>query len=145
MRLYAVYQVAKGQSSRKLEELYNTSFKQITNWVHRFEAEGLEGLKDKKGRGRKDRLTAVQKQRLSELLGTPPADHGYNTATWTGPLLLDWIKKEFGVAYKKAQVYNIVKSLGYSYQKGRGTFPEADQGQQEHFITTIKKNSAGGQ
>jgi transposase len=57
-------------------------------------------------------------------------------------LLLDWIKKEFGVEYKKAQVYNIVKSLGYSYQKGRGTFPEADQGQQEDFITTIKKTSA---
>jgi transposase len=142
VRLYAVYQVARGQSSRKLEELYHTSFKQITNWVHRFEAEGLEGLKDKKGRGRKDRLTAVQKQRLSDLLQTPPADHGYNTATWTGPLLLDWIKKEFGVEYKKAQVYNIVKSLGYSYQKGRGTFPEADQGQQEDFITTIKKTSA---
>jgi transposase len=72
VRLYAVYQVARGQSSRKLEELYNTSFKQITNWVHRFEAEGLEGLKDKKGRGRKDRLDAVQKQRLSDLLQTPP-------------------------------------------------------------------------
>ena len=42
LRLYAVYQVARGQSSRKLEELYNTSFKQITNWVHRFEAEGLD-------------------------------------------------------------------------------------------------------
>ena len=52
IRLYAVYQVALGQPSRKLEELYNTSFKQITNWVHRFEREGIEGLKDKEGRGR---------------------------------------------------------------------------------------------
>ena len=31
IRLYAIYQVALGQPSRKLEELYNTSFKQITN------------------------------------------------------------------------------------------------------------------
>ncbi|MCH8569298.1 MAG: hypothetical protein LAT67_13570, partial [Balneolales bacterium] len=37
LRLYAVYQVALGQPSRKLEDLYQTSFKQITNWVHRFE------------------------------------------------------------------------------------------------------------
>ena len=36
IRLYAVYQVSLGQASRKLESLYNTSFKQITNWVHRF-------------------------------------------------------------------------------------------------------------
>ncbi len=47
LRLYAVYQVSLGKPSRKLEELYNTSFKQITNWVHRFEKEGLEGLRDK--------------------------------------------------------------------------------------------------
>ena len=52
IRLYAVYQVALGQPSRKLEELYNTSFKQITNWVHRFEEDGIEGLRDKEGRGR---------------------------------------------------------------------------------------------
>ena len=36
LRLYAIYQVSLGQPSRKLEDLYNTSFKQITNWVHRF-------------------------------------------------------------------------------------------------------------
>jgi Trp operon repressor len=34
-RLYAVYQVSLGQPSRKLKDVYNTSFKQITNWVHR--------------------------------------------------------------------------------------------------------------
>ncbi len=41
IRLYSVYQVSLGQPSRKLEALYNTSFKQITNWVHRFEAAGV--------------------------------------------------------------------------------------------------------
>ena len=32
IRLYAIYQVSLGQPSRKLEELYNTSFKQITHF-----------------------------------------------------------------------------------------------------------------
>jgi len=65
LRLYAVYQVSLGKPSRKLEELYNTSFKQITNWVHRFEKEGLEGLRDKPGRGRKSRLSEAQREVLS--------------------------------------------------------------------------------
>src|ERR1017187_2363364 len=56
IRLYAIYQVSLGQPSRKLEELYNTSFKQITNWVHRFEIAGINGLRDKEGRGRKSKL-----------------------------------------------------------------------------------------
>jgi transposase len=142
LRLYAVYQVAKGQSSRKLEDLYGTSFKQITNWVHRFEQEGLDGLRDKKGRGRKDRMTLAQKQEVAMLLKKEsPIKFGFNTATWTGPLLIDWIKKEFKIEYKKAQIYTIIKSLGFSYQKGKGIFPEAQAGQQAQFKKHIKKNS----
>ena len=140
LRLYAVYQVAKGQSSRKLEDLYNTSFKQITNWVHRFEADGLDGLRDKVGRGRKDKLTLSQKQQIAALLKNElPTKYGFNTATWTGPLLIRWVKKEFKVEYKKAQIYNIIKALGFSYQKGKGIFPEADQEKQEVFKNTLKK------
>ena len=141
LRLYAVYQVSLGQSSRKLEELYNTSYKQITNWVHRFEKEGIEGLKDKEGRGRTARLTAEQRERIRTLLREDPAKSGYNTATWTGPMLIEWIQKEYGIAYKKAQIYNIIKSLGYTYQKGRGVFPEADAEKQEAFKEALKKTA----
>ena len=142
IRLYAVYQVARGQSSRKLEDLYNTSFKQITNWVHRFEKEGLEGLKDKEGRGRKDRLTLIQKQEITMVLKNElPTKYGFNTATWTGPLLINWIKKEFKIEYKKAQIYNIIKALGFSYQKGKGIFPEANKEKQENFKNALKKTS----
>jgi transposase len=142
IRLYAIYQVALGQPSRKLEELYNTSFKQITNWVHQFEKEGIEGLKDKAGRGRKSKLDAEQLSRIKDLLLTEsPTDHGYNTSTWTGPLLIDWIARQYGLEYKKAQIYNIIKSLGFSYQKGKGIFPEADKQKQEIFKDGLKKTA----
>lgn len=142
IRLYAVYQVAKGQPSRKLEDLYNTSFKQITNWVHRFEKEGIEGLKDKTGRGRTARLSELQRERVSDLLSKElPTAHGYNSATWTGPMLIEWIKSHFQISYKKAQIYNIIKSLGFSYQKGKGIFPETDQIKQEAFKDALKKTA----
>lgn len=142
LRLYAVYQVAQGQPSRKLEELYQTSFKQITNWVHRFEQEGIDGLKDKPGRGRKPSLTPDQMEVLSDLLlNESPVGHGYNTETWTGPILIDWVGKKFGVEFKKAQIYNIVKRLGFSYQKAKGFYPEADPKAQEEFKDGLKKTS----
>ena len=140
LRLYAVYQVALGQPSRKLEELYQTSFKQITNWVHRFEQEGIEGLKDRPGRGRKPSLSPEQMGDLSDLLlNVSPVDHGYNTETWTGPILIDWVRKSFGIEFKKAQIYNIVKQLGFSYQKAKGFYPEADKKAQEDFKNNVKK------
>lgn len=142
IRLYAVYQVSLGKPSRELEEVYNTSFKQILNWVHRFEKEGIEGLRDKPGRGRKSRLTQEQKARLHDLLlNEDPCEHDYNTETWTGPLVIDWIKKHFQVEFKKAQIYNILKSLGFTYQKARGFYPEADPQKQEEFKDTLKKTS----
>lgn len=142
IRLYAVYQVSMGQSSRKLEDLYNTSFKQITNWVHRFEKEGIAGLKDKKGRGRTARLNEGQRNRIAALLSNePPTDHGYNSGTWTGPMLIEWIEKHYQIIYKKAQIYNIIKSLGFSYQKGKGIFPETDLAKQDAFKDSLKKTS----
>lgn len=140
LRLYAVYQVSLGTSSRKLEDLYNTSFKQITNWVHRFEEQGIDGLRDKPGRGRKSLLTQEQSDHLRNLmLNESPVAHGYNTETWTGPMIQQYISNKFGINYKKAQVYNIIKLLGFSYQKGKATYPEAQQQAKDEFSEVLKK------
>jgi transposase len=144
IRLYAVYQVSLGGSSRKLRDLYNTSFKQITNWVHQFEKEGIDGLRDKPGRGRKSRLSEGQLEELREmLLNEPPDTKGFNTATWSGPLLKEYIRKQWGIEYKKAQIYNIIKALGFSYQKGSGSYPEADRKAKQDFVEGLKKTVSG--
>lgn len=142
IRLYAVYQVSLGQSTRKLETLYNTSFKQICNWVHRFEESGIEGLRDKPGRGRKCRLSSDQLNELhSVLIDNKPDEFGYNTSTWNGPILIDYIKTKYNVVYKKAQIYNILHSLGFTFQKGRTNYPEADQQKRNEFKEQLKKTS----
>jgi transposase len=110
--------------------------------VHRFEQEGIDGLKDKAGRGRKSSLSSEQMGELSDLLlNESPVGYGYNTETWTGPILIDWVCKRFGVEFKKAQIYNIVKRLGFSYQKAKGFYPEADKEAQEEFKDSLKKTS----
>lgn len=140
IRLYAVYQISKGKASREVEKLYNTSFKQICNWVHQFEQSGIEGLKDKPKSGRKSRL---DKQLLCEiknvLLNNRPDEFGFNTATWNGPLVMELIKTKYGVEYKKAQIYNLLKKLGLTYQKGRAKYPEVDEEKREEFRNTLKK------
>lgn len=139
IRLYAVLQVALGKPSRQVEELFGISFKQVTNWVHRFEEGGVEGLRDREGRGRKSRLSPEALERIDEALAQSPEVFGYNSATWTGPLLGDWIKKEFNVEYKSAQIYNLLRGMGFSHQKSRPVYPEADPEKQEEFKESLKK------
>lgn len=139
-RLMALIQIKKGLSSRKLEELYYKSHSRFCVWVKNFNKKGIEGLKNKPKSGRRPLLTPKQKEELSTVLqDNRPSDFGFNSATWNGPLIKEYIKNEFGVEYKKAQIYNILKALGFTFQKARGRYPEADPLKQEEFAESLKK------
>ncbi len=97
IRLYAVYQLSKGKSSRSLEDLYHVSFKQICNWADRLDAAGIDGLRDKPRIGRPSRLTSGQQEHLRTILLRSPDELGYNTANWSAPLVRDYIQKQYGV------------------------------------------------
>ena len=121
IRLHLVYMVALGNSSRKLSELYHISFKQITNWVHRFEKEGIEGLKDRKGRGRRSALSQEQLMRLKSMVLTEDASkYGFQSTKWTGPMLVQWIEKEYGIKYQKVQIYNLLEKVNIAFKKDKG-------------------------
>jgi transposase len=138
VRLYAVYQVSKGKDVKEIQGMYSASHKSICNWVHRYNAEGIEGLKDRPRFGRPSLLTASQKSELDQLIQNNPLEHGYPTATWTGALVADLVKKKFGVEYKKAQIYNILHSLKFSFQKGKGYYPETEE-RTEEAVEEVKK------
>ncbi len=140
VRLYACYQVSKGKKPKDLEDIYETSFKSICNWVNKLNNGGVEALIDKEKPGRTPKLNAVQKAEIKELiLNKSPEDYHYNSATWTGLLLIDWIKNNYGIEYKKAQIYNILKGLNLTFQKGKGIYPEAIQ--REEKVEALKKTS----
>jgi len=140
VRLYACYQVSLGKRPKELENIYETSFKSICNWVNRLNAGGLEALVDKEKPGRNKRLDSIQLVNVKEIvLNKTPEDFGFNSATWTGPLLISWLKKEYQIEYKKAQIYNILKQLGLTFQKGKGIYPEAID--REEKLSALKKTS----
>jgi transposase len=139
-RLMALIQIKRGMSSRKLEELYFKSHSRFCVWVNNFNKYGIEGLKNKPKSGRKPLLTEEQKEEMkSVLLNNRPENLGFNSATWNGPILIEYIMNKYGVSYKKAQIYNILKQLGFSYQKSKGRYPEAEPLKQKEFVESLKK------
>lgn len=142
MRLMALIQIKKGMSSRQLESFYFKSHSRYCVWVKNFNIKGIDGLKNKPKSGRKPRMTKKQKGELEIVLqNNGPEEFGYNTSTWNGPIIIDYIKKKYDIEYKKAQVYNIIKSLGFSFQKGRPKYPEANEEQRKEFKRLVKKTS----
>ena len=143
-RLALIRLVSNGATLRDAaDDLPFLTHSRIGVWVNRFNNLGVEGLKNKPGRGRAPLLSALQLQELKELvLKKLPSEFGYNTATWTGPLLIEIIKKRFHVSIKKATIYVLLKDrLGLSHQKGKGFYPEASLDERQPIVEAIKKNS----
>jgi transposase len=137
VRLYAVYQIKLGRKAEELEELYNVSHKSICNWVHSYNSSGIEGLKDKFRSGRPSRLSNEHQNKLKEVINAKPEEFGYSGGVWSGPLVINYIQNTFGVSYKKAQVYNLLHKLGFTFQRGKAFYPEASE--RAEAIRAIKK------
>ena len=120
-----------------LEELYHVSHKPICNWVHSYNTFGVEGLKDKARIGRPPRLTDVQRAKLKDVLMESPEKAGYRSGVWSGLVVIDYLQKRFDVTYKKAQVYNLLRGLGFIYQRGRAFYPEVSE--RDESVAAIKK------
>jgi transposase len=139
VRLYAVYQIKLGRTAEELETVYNVSHKSVCNWVHSYNQFGIDGLKEKPRSGRPCRLDDTQMLKLKEVIMDKPENAGYSSGVWSGPIVMDYIQNAFGVCYKKAQIYNLLRRLGFTFQRGRAFYPEASE--RGEAVDAIKKTS----
>jgi len=49
---------------------------------------------------------------------------------------MDYLQTTFDISYKKAQVYNLLRSLGFAYQRGRAFYPVVSE--REEAVEAIK-------
>lgn len=141
LRLFSILPIAKGESSRKAQELLLLSHNQICIWVKRFNEFGLEGLNDRPKTGRKPKITTDQLNWLKNVvLNESPTKFGFNTETWTAPLLVKVVKKHCNIIYSDDMIYVILKKkLGLTQKKGKGFYAEAKPEVREKFVEDLKK------
>ncbi len=120
-RLNMVYHVAKGHSSREVAKWYGVSFKQVVNWVHRFEESGIDGLENRPGRGRKSYIRDGDLEKIKNMiLEKSPHNYGIKTQKWSGPIILRIIKERYDIDYKPTQAYKLIEKMGLQFIKGKG-------------------------
>jgi transposase len=136
LRLLSILPIAKGESSRKAQELLILSHNQICIWVKRLNQFGIEGLKDRPKTGRKSKISAEQLDWLRNVvLNESPKIYGFNTETWTAPLLVIVIEKHCNIVYSDDMVYVLLKKkLGLTHKKGKGFYAEAKKEDREKFV-----------
>lgn len=97
--------------------VWNVSEQTVYNWLKGFLASGWNGLAYGKASGRPPRLTKTQKRQLAEWVEAGPEACGYPCGCWTSMLIQDLIYQKFHVLYNRFYVCELLRNLGYSYQK----------------------------
>ncbi|MEM6559781.1 MAG: winged helix-turn-helix domain-containing protein [Myxococcota bacterium] len=72
-----------------------------------------------------------------------PESYGFSAGVWTGPMIGELIRREFGVSYHNHHIPRLLHQLGFSVQRPRKRLARADHAAQEYWLRerlpTIKK------
>ena len=113
----------------------------LRDWVHRYNRDGLSGLRNRVSTGAPSRLTPAQKQELARIVEAGPDRDVHGVVRWRRVDLRDEMKRRFGVELHERSVGRILNTLGYRRLSVRPRHPEADAQAQEAFKKTSPTSS----
>ena len=109
----------------------------LCDWVHRYNAEGLQGLYNRTAPGAKPRLSPEQERAVAELVRNGPnlAEHG--VVRWRRVDLAHVIEHRYGVKLAERSVGDLLRRLGFRRISVRPRCPEQDAAIQEAHKKTF--------
>ena len=132
-RMLAIALVLEGKDRKTAAETCGMDRQTLRDWVHRYNAEGLPGLENRKGPGRPSRLTAQQKAELAALVEKGPDAEQDGVVRWRCIDLKRRIEEMFGAKLHERTVGKQLRALGYVRLSVRPQHPKSDPQAQEVF------------
>src|SRR5277367_3835982 len=113
MRLLALGHLQAGKTKTEVIEMFQIAFPTLREWLMRFIAEGVKGLQEKPGKGRKRKLSAAHeeefRQKVEEL---QESREGGRVRGQDVQVLL---KEKFCVDHALPSVYHVLERCGLSW------------------------------
>ncbi|MEO7145711.1 MAG: IS630 family transposase [Bryobacteraceae bacterium] len=142
-RLRAVVLNSEGHTSGELANILQAPRSKVSEWLQRYQIEGVDGLLEGYRSGRPSELTEKQQQQLGDILDSGPVAYGLDNGIWTSPMIAWLIEEEFGVQYHPGHVRQLLHALGFSVQRPRRVLARADAEAQDrwhrHTYPALKK------
>jgi transposase len=137
-RMLAIALVLEGVERRTAAETCGMDRQTLRDWVHRYNAEGLAGLSNRRGAPRPRRLDPGQVSEVVSWLEAGPDPALDGVVRWRRQDLRARIASTFGVELHERTVGKYLAALGYRRLSVRPRHPKTDPEAQEAF----KKTSA---
>lgn len=110
----------------------------LRDWVHRFNEQGPEGLRNVRHDGPAPRLSRDQQAELAALVEAGPDPVADGVVRWRRVDLQRLIADRFGIHYHERSVGKILKKLGFSHVSARPRHPGQDAAVMEAFKKTSR-------
>ena len=135
-RLLAIALVLEGGSRTDAAGTSGMDRQTLRDWVHRYNDEGIEGLKSRSAPGRAPALTDAQMAELKALViqGPDPATH--KVVRWRCLDLRAEVARRFSVEVHESTIGKWLHQLGLTRLQPRPFHPKKDAAAQEAFKKT---------
>ena len=137
MRFLAMVHVQDGKSFNEVAQMIKVDPRTISAWVSKFRANGITGLKERSGRGRKPLLAPDRYEGFRAEV--EKLKKGRFGGRIRGKDIGQLLEKKFGISPAKSCVYNILRKAGLVWITGRSQHPKGDEQAQLAFKKTLKK------
>ena len=132
-RMLALALVLEGGSRAEAARHAGMDRQTLRDWVHRYNAEGLAGLRDRPRSGRRPRLTAGQEAELVTAVERGPDPDRDGVVRWRRVDLQALIEARFAVRLHERTVGKVLRRLGFARLSVRPKHPLSDPAAQEAF------------
>jgi len=118
-RILAILSLADGQSDQMVAIMLKVSPESIRLWLKAVLTEGISGISPTKSPGRPAKLTKSQRKELAKMIEIAPQKSGFHGGCWRSPMIQHLIYEKFGVSYSVKYISELLKNMGFSFQKAR--------------------------
>src|SRR5512144_88249 len=98
----------------------------VRNWLKRYEAEGIEGLKSKPQPGPPEKVTPDYKARLLDVVRLRPRSLGQPYSLWTLARLADYLAEQTGIRVEAETVRCHLKAADIDMSRPQPTISSPD-------------------
>lgn len=140
-RMLCLAMVLEGSDRTTAAETCGMDRQTLRDWVHRYNAEGLPGLYDRKRPGARPKLTVEQRAALAAMVDVGPDPDVHGVVRWRRVDLRDELERQFGVVLHERSVGKVLTRLGYRRLSVRPRHPESEGEAQEAFKKTSPRRS----
>jgi transposase len=140
-RMLCLAMVLEGADRTTAAQTCGMDRQTLRDWVHRYNAEGLPGLYDRKPPGARPKLSAEQSVAFAAMIEAGPDPDVHGVVRWRRMDLRDELARQFGVVLHERSVGKMLKRLGYRRLSVRPRHPESDEEAQEAFKKTSLRGS----